>query len=84
MQSNISPEFAQFMLRASDSMTNGITPLLTSFIIFIGYMNIYNPNKKKPITIGRGLKLIAPYCLIISLVWCTKDVKEALARKVHM
>lgn len=71
MQSNISPEFAQFMLRASDSMTNGITPLLTSFIIFIGYMNIYNPNKNKPITIGRGLKLIAPYCLIISLVWLT-------------
>ena len=69
MQSNISPEFGQFMLRASDSMTNGITPLLTSFIIFIGYMNIYNPNKKRPITVGRGLKLVAPYCLIISLVW---------------
>ena len=69
MQSNISPEFGQFILRASDSMTNGITPLLTSFIIFIGYMNIYNPNKKKPITVGRGLKLIMPYCLIISLVW---------------
>ena len=69
MQSNISPEFGQFILRASDSMTNGITPLLTSFIIFIGYMNIYNPNKKRPITVGRGLRLIMPYCLIISLVW---------------
>jgi len=69
MQSNISPEFGQFVLRASDSMTNGITPLLTSFIIFIGYMNIYNPNKKKPITVGRGIKLIMPYCFIISLVW---------------
>ena len=69
MQSNISPEFAQFILRATDSMTKGLTPLLTYFVIFIGYLNIYNPNKKLPITIGNALKLITPYCLIISLVW---------------
>ena len=69
MQSNISPEFGQFILRASDSMTNGLTPLLAYFIIYIGYMNIYNPNKNRPITVGRGLKIITPYCLIISLVW---------------
>lgn len=69
MQANISPEFAQFILRASDSMTKGITPLLAFFVIFVGYLNMYNPNKKKPITIGRAIRLIAPYCLIISLVW---------------
>lgn len=69
MQANISPEFSQFILRATDSMTKGITPLLTYFVIFVGYLNIYNPNKKRPITIGRSLKLITPYCLIISLVW---------------
>jgi len=69
MQSNITPEFAQFILRATDSMTKGITPLLTYFVIFIGYLNIYNSNKKRPITIGNALKLISPYCLIISLVW---------------
>lgn len=69
MQANISPEFSQFILRATDSMTKGITPLLTYFVIFIGYLNIYNPNKRRPITIGRALRLIAPYCLIISLVW---------------
>lgn len=69
MQSNITPEFAQFILRATDSMTKGLTPLLTYFVIFIGYLNIYNSNKKRPITIGNALKLITPYCLIISLVW---------------
>lgn len=69
MQANISPEFTQFILRATDSMTKGITPLLTYFVIFIGYLNIYNSNKKRPITIGMAIKLIAPYCLIISLVW---------------
>ena len=69
MQSNISPEFSQFILRATDSMTNGLTPLLTYFVIFVGYLNIYNSDKKRPITIGKALKLITPYCLIISLVW---------------
>lgn len=69
MLSNVSPEFGQFILRATDSMTNGITPLLTYFVIFVGYLNIYNPNKRRPITIGRSLKMIMPYCLIISLVW---------------
>ena len=69
MQCNISPEFSQFILRATDSMTKGITPLLTYFVIFIGYLNIYNSNKRRPITIGMSIKLITPYCLIISLVW---------------
>lgn len=69
MQANISPEFTQFLLRATDSMTKGITPFLTYFIIFIGYLNIYNTNKRKPITIGNAIKLISPYCLIISFVW---------------
>lgn len=69
MQANISPEFTQFILRATDSMTKGLTPLLSYFVIFVGYLNIYNPNKRRPITIGKALKLITPYCLIISLVW---------------
>lgn len=69
MQNNISPEFAQFILRAADSMTKGLTPLLPYFVIFVGYLNIYNSNKKHPITIGNALKLITPYCLIISIVW---------------
>lgn len=69
MQANISPDFAQFILRAGDSMTKGFTPMLAFFVIFVGYLNMYNPNKKKPITIGRSLRLIAPYCFIISLVW---------------
>ena len=46
MQSNISPQFAQIVMRVGDSMTNGITPLLAYFVIYIGYLNIYNFNKK--------------------------------------
>ncbi len=69
MQSNISPQFAQIVMRIGDSMTKGYTPLLASFVIFIGYLNVYNLNKNKPYTIRGSLKLITPYFLIISLSW---------------
>ena len=69
MQSNISPQFAQIVMRAGDSMTKGFTPLLASFIIYIGYLNIYNLKKEKPITIRKSLQMIAPYFLIISATW---------------
>lgn len=69
MQANISPQFAQMLLRAGDSMTKGITPVLAYFVLYIGYLNIYNPNKNRPITIGSSLRLLLPYCLLISLTW---------------
>ena len=69
MQSNISPQFAQIVMRAGDSMTKGFTPLLASFVIFIGYLNIYNLHKERPYTIRKTLKLISPYFLLISLTW---------------
>ena len=69
MQSNISPQFAQIVMRVGDSMTKGFTPLLASFVIFIGYLNTYNLNKNKPYTIRGTLSLITPYFLIISLSW---------------
>ncbi len=69
MQSNISPGFAQMMLRASDSITNGITPLLAFFVVYIGYLNIYNLNKDEPIGFKQGIGYIMPYFLIISIAW---------------
>ena len=69
MQSNFSPQFLQFVLRAADSMTKGITPLSAFFVIFIAYMNIYNTDKSKPIGIFESIKIIMPYCIIISITW---------------
>ena len=68
MQNNISPQFAQFIYRAGDSMTKGITPLLAYFIIYLAYLNIYNKDDD-PITIGKAISFVSPYCLIISLTW---------------
>ena len=69
MQANISPQFAQIVMRAGDSMTKGFTPLLASFVLYIGYLNIYNLHKDKPYTIKKSLQLITPYFLIISATW---------------
>ena len=69
MQANISPEFAQIVMRVGNSMTNGISPILPAFALFIGYLNIYNLNKTKPITIKQSLQMISPYFLLISITW---------------
>ena len=69
MQSNISPQFAQIVMRAADSMTKGFTPLLASFVIYIGYLNVYNLKKNRPYTIRKSLQLIAPYFSLIMIAW---------------
>lgn len=69
MQANISPQFAQLIMRVADSMTKGITPFFSFLIIYIGYLNLYHQTKNKPISIHSAIKLITPYFLIISLAW---------------
>lgn len=69
MQSNISPQFLQFVLRAADSMTKGITPLAAFFVIYVSYLNIYNKDKDNPIGIFKAIKMVMPYCLIIAITW---------------
>jgi len=68
MQSNISPQFTQFILRAGDSMTKGFTPFMVYFVVYLAYLNIYN-KEKKPITIRKSLAYVAPYCGIVGLTW---------------
>lgn len=69
MQSNLSAPFAQFILRVGTSMTAGITPLLACFSIYIGYLNIYNKDKNRPITIHQSISYIIPYFAIIAITW---------------
>ena len=69
MKTNISPQFAQFVLRATDSMTNGITPVYAFFVFLVGYLNIYNMRSEHPVTIGEAIRLMMPYFVIISVTW---------------
>ena len=69
MQLNMSPQFAQFLFRASESMTNGITPFLAYFIVYLGYLNIYNKEEKKVYGIRDGIQIMRPYLIGLSITW---------------
>lgn len=69
MQLNMSPAFAQMIFRAGESMTNGITPLLAYFVIYIGYLNIYNKESDKAYGIRRGLSMMVPYFVGLAITW---------------
>lgn len=68
MKANITPEFAQIVFRAGDSITNVITPLFTYFVIFIGFIEIYTKNKND-FSIRNCYKIILPYFTVIALMW---------------
>jgi len=69
MQSSLTPEFAQAVFRAADSSVRGVTPLLSYFVIFIGFLQIYNKKKNDVISLTDAISLMAPYALIYSIVW---------------
>ena len=75
MNSGISPEFAQIIFRAGESITYLLTPAMAYFVIYLAYMELYNQDKK-----GTGLfsslKHMIPYSLgnlamwiIIIIIW---------------
>lgn len=69
MQINLSPQYSQFIFRAAESMTNGVTPLLTYFVVYIGYLNIYNRDEKRIYGIRDGISLMTPYLIGLSVAW---------------
>ena len=69
MQINMSPEFAQFVFRAGESITMGITPFLAYFVVYIGYLNVYNKDKSEVYGIGKGMKIMLPYVIGFAIVW---------------
>ena len=68
MEANITPEFAQLLFRAGDSITNVITPVFMYFVIFIGFVEVYTKNKND-FSIKKCYKIIFPYFLAIMLLW---------------
>ena len=75
MNSGISPEFAQLIFRASESVTYCLTPVMAYFVIYLAYMELYNQDKKG-MGLFSSLKYMIPYSLgtlcmwiIIIIVW---------------
>lgn len=65
MQANMTPEFAQAIYRVAISASNVMTPLLAYYVIYLGYLQIYN-RKDETITIGDSFKFMRPYLLIFT------------------
>ncbi len=68
MRANISPQFAQFVYRAGDSLAKGFTPFLAYFIIFLAYLNAYNKDNES-ISVRKAMSFVSPYVLIIGITW---------------
>ena len=69
MQSSFTPEYAQAVFRAADSSIKGITPLFTYFVILVGFLEIYNKNKKEAISLTDAMSLMLPYSIAFSILW---------------
>ena len=68
MRANVTPEFAQLIFRAGDSITNIISPVFPYFVIFIGFIEVYTKNKND-FSIRNCYKVILPYFFVILLMW---------------
>ena len=69
MKASASPDFAQMVFKAADSVGKCITPLFIYFMIFLAFLEKYNTNEKKKITIFGTLKLMSPVILSIAGIW---------------
>ena len=67
MNASLSPEFAQIIYNAGISVTNGLTPLLAYFVIFIAYMEKFG--KEENVTLFGSIKLLVPYSLAVLVIW---------------
>ena len=69
MQANISPEFTQMVFRIGQSVTNGVTPLLAYFVVFVAFIDKYNTYKDKKVTVFGCIKYAMPYSIAFLGVW---------------
>lgn len=66
MSAGLSPEFAQIIIRFSESMTMGITPVFAYFVIYLAYIEKYNQSDT-PISVFTTLKYQLPFCILIGI-----------------
>ena len=69
MQSNITPNFTQFIFKAADSVGKALTPVYIYYIIMLAFLEKYRTNDKKQVSIFGILKDMLPITLIMIMVW---------------
>lgn len=66
MNASLSPEFAQIIYSSAISSTNGLTPLLAYFVIYIAFLNKYRQTES--ITLNRAIRFMVPYFIAVSII----------------
>ena len=69
MQSSLTPEFSQAVFRAADSAVKGVTPLFAYFVIFLGFLQIYDKKKNDLISLTDAIGLMIPYAIVYTILW---------------
>jgi len=62
MNASISPEFSQVLFNAADSITNGLTPIFTYFVIYIAFLDKYNTSSNT-VSVSTGVKYMVQYSI---------------------
>ena len=69
MTAGISPEFCQVIFRFGESVTLGIAPIFTFFVVYLAYLEKYNQNKEQPVKIIDSLKYLFPYVVAVFFIY---------------
>lgn len=69
MRSNITPEFTQFIFSISDGIGKAISPFFIFFVVMLGFLQKYNDNNDKEITIFGTIQLMLPSILLLAIIW---------------
>ncbi len=67
MNAGMTPEFAQVILRFSESVTMGLTPVLAYFVIYLAILN-ENCKKDEIVSFVDAIKLQIPYCVVTFVI----------------
>ncbi len=62
MRNGLTPEFTQVIFSFASSITLGLTPLFSYFVIYLALLETYNQNPK-PISLFKAIKYQIPYAL---------------------
>lgn len=68
MRGNLTPDFAQFVFKAADSVGKVITPVFIYFIVMVGFIQKYNIKENK-VTLFNTMKLIWPIIITMIAFW---------------
>jgi aminobenzoyl-glutamate transport protein len=69
MRANIAPNFTQFIFQIADAVGKAFSPIFVYFIIMLSFLQKYNIDEKKQISIFGVFKLMMPTIIIVSICW---------------